>query len=327
MDEWRRFANAHLQEELIAMAEAIVASLKSEEEAGTPSDLAATAKAFRELQQRWQEVADAPLHSGKRLWDRFKAAMDFIRSRCEVYFAQLRQERSTSLAAKAALIEQAEALANSTDWVKTAARLQELQKAWDESGPVPGEAARNLAQRFRAACNVFFSRRRDDLGSKKKEWDENLTRKDALCERAEQLSESTEWDVAASELKKLQAEWKTVGPVSHKKSEAIWNRFRSAADKFFERYHKRHELAAAEKVAEHAVHVVGLESLVALEEAPDDLAAQVQALRTAIAGAPHVEGAEMKALRDWCQRMSSMLPPSFTESVAAIVWIDCTRGF
>ena len=93
MDEWRRFANAQPQEELIAMAEAIVASLKAEEEAGTETDLAATAKALRELQSRWREVADAPHHAAQRLWDRFKAATDFIRSRCEIYFAQLRQER------------------------------------------------------------------------------------------------------------------------------------------------------------------------------------------------------------------------------------------
>ena len=269
MDEWRRFANVQQQEELIAMAEAIVASLKAEEEAGAETDLAATAKALRELQLRWQEVADAPQHTAQRLWDRFKAATDFIRSRCEIYFAQLRQERSTNLAAKAALIEQAEALADSTDWSKTAARFQELQKAWEDTGPVPRDAARDLAQRFRAACNTFFTRRRDALTSKKKEWNENLARKEALCERAEQLTESTDWDAVASELKKLQADWKAIGPVRHDKSEVVWNRFRSAADKFFERYHNRHKIAAAEKIAEHAALVVALESLVALEEAPD----------------------------------------------------------
>ena len=236
-------------------------------------------------------MADAPHHSAQRLWDRFKTAIDFIRSRCEVYFAQLRQERSTNLAAKAALIEQAEALADSTDWSKTAARFQELQKAWEDTGPVPRDAARNLAQRFRAACNAFFTRRRDALSSKKKEWNENLARKEALCERAEQLAESTDWDAAASELKKLQAEWKAIGPVRHDKSEVVWNRFRSAADKFFERYHNRHKIAAAEKIAEHAALVVALEGLVALEEAPADLAAQVQTLRTTISNAPHVEGA------------------------------------
>src|SRR5688572_8794179 len=179
------------------MAEAIVASLKAEEEAGTDSDLAATAHALRELHRRWQEVADVPHHAGQRLWDRFKAATDFIRSRCEVYFAELREERSTNLGAKVALVEQAEALANSTDWTKTATRFQQLQKAWEDTGPVPRESGRALAQRFRAACNTFFTGRRGALSSQKKEWDENLARKEALCERAEQLSASTDWDPTA----------------------------------------------------------------------------------------------------------------------------------
>ncbi len=308
MDEWRRFANVQQQEELIAMAEAIVASLKAEEEAGTETQLAATAKALRELQLRWRGVADAPHHTAQRLWDRFKAATDFIRSRCEIHFAQLRQERSTNLAAKAALIEQVEALVNSTDWSKTAAKLQELQKAWEDTGPVPRDAARDLARRFRAACNTFFTRRRDALTSKKKEWNDNLARKEALCERAEQLTESKDWDAVASELKKLQADWKAIGPVRHDQSEVVWNRFRSAADEFFERYHNRHKIAAAEKIAEHTALVVALEGLIPLEEAPADLAAQVQTLRTTISNAPHVDGAEMKALHErWKAALAALV--------------------
>jgi hypothetical protein len=308
MDEWRRFANAQQQEQLIAMAEAIVASLKAEEEAGKETELAATAKALREFHLRWQEVADAPRHSAQRLWDRFKTATDFIRSRCEIYFAKLRQERGANLAAKAALVEQAEALATSTDWAKTAAKFQELQKAWQETGPVPRDAARDLAQRFRTACNTFFTQRRDDLMAKKKEWNENLARKEALCERAETLAESTDWDAAASELKKLQADWKTIGPVRHNKSEVVWNRFRSAADKFFERYHNRHQIAAAEKIAEHTALVVALEQLVTPEEAAPDLAAQVQTLRTTISKAPHVEGPDMKALHErWKAALAALV--------------------
>ncbi|MSO49175.1 MAG: DUF349 domain-containing protein [Acidobacteria bacterium] len=296
MDDWRRFANAQQQEQLIAMAEAIVASLKVEEEAGKTAELAATAKALREFHLRWQEVADAPRHSAQRLWDRFKTATDFIRSRCEIYFAKLREECGINVAAKAALVEQAEALATSTDWAKTAAKFQELQKAWQETGPVPRDAARDLAQQFRAACNTFFTQRRDDLVSKKKEWSENLARKEALCVRAEELAESTEWDAASSEMKRLQADWKTIGPVRHNKSEVIWNRFRDAADKFFERYYNRHQIAAAEKIAEHVALVVSLETLAAGEEAPEDLAAQVQTLRTIISKAPVVVSPEMKEL-------------------------------
>ncbi|HYC57208.1 MAG TPA: DUF349 domain-containing protein [Candidatus Binatia bacterium] len=319
LDEWRRFANAEQQEGLIAMAEAIVASLKAEEEAGTPSDLPATAKALRELQARWQKVADAPQHSARALWDRFKAATDFIRSRCEVHFEQVRQERSANLAARTALVEQAEALADSTEWSKTATRLRELQKAWEEVGPVQAEAGRKLAQRFRAACNAFFTRRRDDLSSKKAEWDENLARKEALCERAEQLAESTDWDNAASEMKKLQADWKAIGPVQHSKSEAVWKRFRSAADKFFERYHKRHEVAAAAQLAEREALVVALEGLAAAEEIPEDLGAQVQTLRTSIADAPYVEGTGTVALH---QRWMAALASLVSRSPAAFAGTD-----
>src|SRR5690606_31906053 len=76
MDEWRRFANAQRQEQLIAMAEAIVQSLKADEEAQRPSDLAATARALRELHAKWQEAAEAPRQSAQKLWDRFRTATD-----------------------------------------------------------------------------------------------------------------------------------------------------------------------------------------------------------------------------------------------------------
>lgn len=316
MDDWRRFANVQPQEELIAMAEAIVASLKAEEEAGTDSDLAATAKALRELHVRWQDVAAVPHHSARRLWDRFKEATDFIRSRCEIFFVQQREERSANLAAKTAVVEEAEALATSTDWNKTSARLQELQKAWEATGPVPSEAGRGLAQRFRAACNAFFTERRGVMSSMKKEWDENLARRTALCERAEELSTSTEWDATASELKKLQAEWKTIGPVSHKQREAIWNRFRAAADGFFSRYHDRHKIAAAEQVAEHAATVGALEAVAALAEAPEDLGAQVQALRTTFSGLPRVENAEMRALNERWRAALAALAARWPEAFA-----------
>jgi hypothetical protein len=242
------------------------------------------------------------------LWDRFKAATDFIRSRCEVYFVQQREERSANLAAKTALVEEAEALATSTDWTKAANRFQQLQKAWEETGPAPRESGRSLAQRFRAANNAFFTGRRGALTEMKKEWDENLARREALCVRAEELKDSTEWDATASELKKLQAEWKTIGAVSHKQREPIWNRFRAAADSFFERYHDRHKIAAAEKVAEHAALVSTLEGFGALEEAPEDLAAQVQALRTGLSNLPRVESPEMDALHArWRTQLAALV--------------------
>ncbi len=319
LDKWRRFGNAQRQEQIIASAEALVASLKAEAEAGAASDLAAAAKALRDFQAQWQEVPDAPEQSAQRLWSRFRAASDFIRGACEIHFARLRQERSTNLSAKAELVAQAEALAGSNEWSSAAARLRELQKAWEDSGPVPGDSARNLAQRFRAACNTFFTRRRDDLRSRNAQWDANLAGKEALCERAEQLASSSEWDSAAASIKHLQVEWKAIGPVQHSKSEVVWKRFRAAADRFFERYHLRHEVAAAAQLAEHEALVVALEGLAALAVAPDDLAAQVQELRARIANAPSIEGAGATALH---QRWTTALAALAAQSPAVFAGTD-----
>jgi hypothetical protein len=300
MDDWRRFANAQRQEQLIAMAEAIVASLKSEDETGKTSDLAATARALRELHTKWQEAAEAPRHSAQRLWDRFRTATDFIRSRCETYFVKLREERSTNLQKKVSLVEEAEALAQSNEWGKATARLQVLQAEWQQVGPVPRDDARDLAHRFRTACNAFFSRRREDLTTRKKTWAENLAKKEALCERAEVLAQSTEWDAASSELKRLQADWKTVGPVRRNKSDVVWNRFRAAADRFFERYHNRHQIAVAGKLAEREALVVELEGVAAAEDGtgPTDVVERVQQLRTTWNRSVPIPAAEMKPLAD-----------------------------
>jgi hypothetical protein len=310
MDEWRRFANAQQQEQLIAMAEAIVASLKTEDETGKASDLIATARALRELHAKWHEVAEAPRHSAQKLWERFRVATDFIRSRCEGYFTKLREERGANLEKKAAVVQEAESLAESTDWAKAAARFQELQTEWQQLGPAPRDAAKDLSHRFRAACNQFFTRRRDDLAERKKVWSDNYARKEALCERAEILAQSLEWDAASAEMKRLQSEWKGIGPVRRNKSEAIWNRFRAAADRFFERYHNRHQIALAGKIAERESVVVDLESLAQAEDgaAPDNLAERVQDLRANWNRGVPVPTAEMRPLADrWQQAFSKVL--------------------
>jgi len=300
MDDWRRFANAQRQEQLIAMAEAIVASLKLEAEEGKDSDLAATARALKELHAKWQEAAEAPRNSAQRLWDRFRAATDFIRARCEPHFQRLREERTASLQKRVALIEEADALASSSDWARVATRFQELQKAWEEAGAAPRDAGRELAQRFRAASNAFFTRRREDLAARKKVWTDNLAAKDALVARAEVLVESTDWESASSEFKRMQMAWKSIGPVRRSKSEEVWNRFRAAADKFFERYHNRHQIALSSKLAEREAMVVELETLAAADAAslPAELAAHVQQLRTTWNRAVPIPAVEAKALAD-----------------------------
>jgi hypothetical protein len=304
MDDWRRFANAQRQEQLITMAEAIVASLKADEEAGKETDLGATARALRELHAEWQQAAEAPRQSAQRLWDRFRNVTDFIRSRCEPYFTKRREERTVAQQKRQSIVEECESLASSNDWAKSAARFQALQIEWQELARPAGESDRELFQRFRAACNTFFARRREDLADRKKVWSENLERKERLCARAEELSTSTEWDAAAAEMKSLQAEWKTIGPVRKNKSDVVWARFRTAADRFFERYHSRHEIALASKLAEREAVVVELEALAgqAEGELPASAAEDVPRLRATWNRSVPVPVPGMKALNDRWQR-------------------------
>src|SRR5262249_28756524 len=151
---------------------------------------------------------------------------------------------------------------------------------------------------------------REDLAGRKKTWSENRAKKEALCERAEALAQSTEWDAASSELKRLQAEWKTVGPVRRNKSDVVWNRFRAAADRFFERYHNRHQIAMAGKLAERDALVVELEGVAAAEagQPPADLVDRVQQLRTAWNRSVPIPAAEMKPIADrWQNAFAQIL--------------------
>lgn len=268
-DEWKRFANASIQEQLCAKMEA----LKAVEDPETIS------RSVRELQQQWREAADVPRAQADALWRRFKTAHDEVWVRCEAYFAAQAQERADNLNRKLALCEKAEALAGSTQWIQTAEEIKKLQAEWKTIGAVSRGREKAIWDRFRAACDRFFTRRHEDLAERKVVWAQNLAKKDALCARAEVLAESSEWDQAAAEIKKLQAEWRTIGPVKKSKSEAVWNRFRGACDRFFARHAARHDTARAERVAAREAICTTLEELVQGDEAPADLAATVRSLR------------------------------------------------
>ena len=163
--------------------------------------------------------------------------------------------------AKLALIERAEALADSTDWIKTADELKKLQHEWQQIGAVPAQRTRATWKRFRDACDKFFTRRNADLAERKETWSANLAKKEALCARAEELAGLARVGRAAAEIRRLQTEWKTVGPVRRNKSEAIWQRFRTACDTFFDRYKRRDEIELEAKQADREALVAELESL------------------------------------------------------------------
>jgi uncharacterized protein DUF349 len=266
-DEWTRWANVPLQEDLCKQAELLLAE----------ENLDRMAQRLHDLDERWKEVRLAPKDEGEALWRRFKAARDQAFARVQTHFAKRRAEEAENFKRKEALCVQAEALMESTDWLKTAEALQKLQAEWKTVGPAPRKHAQAIWERFRKACDHFFSRRKEDLDRRKDEWSKNLEQKEAFCVQAEALAQSTDWDKAAGEIKRLQAEWKSVGPVRKNKSEIVWQRFRKACDTFFDRYKNRHDLERQAQSAAREALVVELEEL-AQGEAPEDLVERVQSV-------------------------------------------------
>jgi hypothetical protein len=287
MDEWKRFANAAVQEELIARTEALRTKYHFEAD-GAPStdDIEKAARELHEIQERWKQVAEAPRAQAQALWHRYRQAADPIQARAREFFAARSDERKTNLDRKIVLIERAEALAESTDWIKTADELKKLQHEWQLIGPVPRNDTRATWKRFRDACDKFFTRRNADLAERKETWSANLAKKEALCVRAEELAASRDWDRAAGEIRRLQADWKTIGPVRRNKSEAIWQRFRTACDTFFERFKRRDAIDLEAKQADREALLGELELLAqpatgdAAEPTQTDLLDRVRSLRT-----------------------------------------------
>ena len=256
MDDWQKWANAGVQEDLCRRVEQLM----------QVDDLAAAARQLRELQARWKQVASAPKGQSQVLWTRFKAAADAVRARCEVHFAKLAEDQSSNASRKEALCQQAEALSASTDWIRTAEAIKALQAEWKTVGPAARSQEKVLWDRFHAACDGFFTRRREDLQHRKQEWARNMAAKEAICERAEAIARTTEWTSGVEEIKRLQAEWKTIGPVRKTRADEVWKRFRAACDAFFEAYQQRHHAAASTAISEAEQMCAQIEALL---PAPD----------------------------------------------------------
>jgi hypothetical protein len=280
---WQRWANVGIQEQLVEKMEALKAVEDPEQ----------IARQVKDLQLQWRQAADVPRAQGETLWRRFKAAHDEVWAKCETHFAAQSEARAANLAKKTALCERVEALADSTNWIQTADEIKKLQAEWKAIGPVSRGQEKAIWERFRSACDRFFTRRHADLQQRKATWGANLAGKEALIARVEALVDSTDWEPTAAEIRRIQGEWKAIGPVKKSRSEALWQRFRAACDAFFSRYAQRHEIARGERAAAREAIVVELEALASGDQAetpadggapaelpvPADLVARVRALR------------------------------------------------
>lgn len=210
------------------------------------ADEADVVSAFHQLQKLHQEFRDTgPVAKELRdeIWARFKAASTTVNRRHQQHFEALKEVEQHNLDQKTVICEIIEAidykeLTNFASWESKTQEVIALQNKWKTIGFAPQKMNVKIFERFRKACDEFFRKKGEFFKSLKEGMNENLEKKRALCEKAESLKDSTDWKATADELTKLQKEWKTIGPVAKKYSDAVWKRFISACDYFFEQKNK-----------------------------------------------------------------------------------------
>ncbi len=285
-EDWVRFAN-------VAKAEALIATAREFAEAADVPDLG---NRLRGLQALWKEVGPLPQKRSKELWDTFKQACDLVYDKVRAGRAVEDEQFAAVAKVKEALIAEAAALADSTEFAATAEKLKALQAQWKLSGHLPRKQGDVLWAKFRAACDTFFERRKPLLEARANEELDNLRQKQALIARAAEITAKAPgeggWGKAIGEIKDLQARWKEIGYVPRRDADALWTAFRAACDGLFA---KRDDARDGEANAHRAEIEAVRAEIEAVRAGGEDVVTRAIAVRTK-AGELGVLGAEVSAM-------------------------------
>ena len=200
---------------------------------------------LQELHQEYREIGPVSKELREQIWARFKAASTVINKRHQQHFEEMRANEEENLAKKTALCEKVETIVaaenkGAADWEKRTKEIIDIQAEWKAIGFAPQKMNVKIFERFRTACDVFFSRKADFFKAMKEKYAQNAEKKKELVEKARQLSESTDWKSTADKLIALQKEWKTIGMVPRKLGDKLWNDFITACNHFFEARNAAH---------------------------------------------------------------------------------------
>ena len=202
-------------------------------------DVVGAFRTLQKLHEQWKELGPVSKEFRETIWERFRAATAVINKKHQAFFESQKGNQKENFEAKSALCEKVEAIAqaevkDSTDWNALTKEIENIQKEWKKIGFASKKENQKVYDRFRAACDDFFAKKREFYSEFKNQMQDNLAKKIELCEKAEALKESTDWKKTSEDFIELQKAWKEIGPVSRKKSEQVWKRFRAACDAFFD---------------------------------------------------------------------------------------------
>ncbi len=221
------------------LADKQLLTLEAERLAESEEDIIKAFRRLQELHEEWRRVGPVAKELRDEVWNKFKDASSIINKKYQAHFEERKAKEAENEAAKTAICERVEAVDFSdvksyANWDELTKIFMDAQAEWKTLGFASRKSNNILYARFRQACDAFFNAKADFFKRMKESLAENLAKKTALCEQAEALKDSTDWRTTTEKMVALQAEWKTVGPVPKKQSDAIWQRFMAACDYFFD---------------------------------------------------------------------------------------------
>lgn len=267
---------------------------ESAEKLAEDEDVVAAFHALQKLHQEFRETGPVAKEQREEIWNRFKAASTTVNKRHQDFFLGRKQEEEENLAKKTNLCEQVEALnfeslSTMAEWDAMSQLVIGMQNEWKTVGFTPRKQNQAIFERFRTACDRFFTAKAHYFRSLRETLADNLAQKTALCQRAEKLKDSTDWSNTTNAFVALQAEWKKIGPVAHKVSDAVWKRFNTACNTFFDR---KKEANSGIHEEEQANLTKKLDVIARLQQLADEGSEQLQqavkALQTEWAAIGHV---------------------------------------
>ena len=243
--------------------EAKQALCEEAENLSTEKDVIAAFTKLQTLHNKWREIGPVVKEMREELWNRFKEASTTINKRHQAFFEDRKEKEKENELAKIGICEEAESidlqsLITYQKWDDATKAIIALQDKWKTLGYASKKVNNELFARFRRSCDEFFAKKAEFFKSMKESLAENLAKKQALYEQAEQLKDSTDWKKTSDLLVELQKKWKTIGPVPKKAGDAIWKKFIAACDTFFENKSKS---TSSQKKEEH-VNLEGKKAIV-----------------------------------------------------------------
>ncbi|WP_311550321.1 DUF349 domain-containing protein [Prevotella aurantiaca] len=203
------------------------------------SDVISAFHQLQDLHQEYRETGPVEKELREQVWQRFKAASTIINKRHQQHFEEIRAEEEDNLVKKTALCEKIEGIVkqerkNSGDWDNHSKEIIALQQEWKTIGFTPQKMNTKIFERFRAACDEFFTKKGEYFKELKDKYSENAKRKQELVAKAQELKDSTDWKKTSDKLIALQKEWKTIGMVPKRLGDQLWEDFLAACNHFFE---------------------------------------------------------------------------------------------